>query len=56
MDRVILLFGFAVLLFASPLTPWLAHENTPWYLPYVIWLGVIGLAAWLNWDRRRHDF
>ncbi|MDH3689001.1 MAG: hypothetical protein OEU36_05920 [Gammaproteobacteria bacterium] len=55
MDRVVLLLAFSLLLFTSPLTDWIAREGAPWYLPYLLWLGVIAAAAWLSWMRRRHD-
>ena len=47
-DRAILLALFAVLLFASPLTRWWSAVGAPWYLPYLLWLGVILLGAWLQ--------
>ena len=54
-DRGILLALLAVLLFASPLTRWWSAVGAPWYLPYLLWLGVILLAAWLQQRNTRHD-
>lgn len=48
LDRVILLFVFALFLLVSPLLLWWASDNSPWYLPYVLWLVIIVLAAWLQ--------
>ncbi len=54
-DRVIVLALFAVLLFASPLTRWWSAIGAPWYLPYLLWLVVILLGAWLQHRMARHD-
>jgi len=51
LDRAILLFLFALLLFASPLVSWWASADHPWYLPYGLWLLVIALAFWLQRQR-----
>jgi uncharacterized protein (DUF486 family) len=40
-DAVILLLIFAVFMLASPFFRWLATPNRPWYLPYVVWGGII---------------
>lgn len=54
-DRVILLALFTVLLFASPLSRWWSAIGAPWYLPYLLWLAVILLGAWLQHRNARHD-
>jgi len=42
-------FLLALLLLAeSPIMTWWATGDNPWYLPYLIWLGIIVLAAWVN--------
>jgi hypothetical protein len=41
LDRVILLFLLALFLLVSPLLDWWAADGNPWYLPYLIWLGLI---------------
>jgi hypothetical protein len=54
-DRVVVLFLFALLLLASPLLGWWAADDSPWYLPYLLWLLVIMLAAWLHERYARDD-
>ncbi|SCZ49352.1 hypothetical protein [Thiohalomonas denitrificans] len=47
-DRVILLFLFAILLLVSPLKTIWAADDAPWYLPYLLWGALIILAARLQ--------
>jgi len=54
-DRAILLALFAVLLFASPLAHWWSALGAPWYLPYLLWLAVVLLGAWLQQRNPRYD-
>jgi hypothetical protein len=54
-DRAILLALFAVLLFASPLARWWSALGAPWYLPYLLWLAVVLLGAWLQQRNPRYD-
>ncbi|GAB4296910.1 MAG: hypothetical protein Kow0096_14600 [Thiohalomonadaceae bacterium] len=54
LDRVVLLFLLALFLLVSPLLDWWAADGTPWYLPYVIWLGLIVAMYWLQ-RRARQD-
>ena len=46
LDRVILLFLFALFLLLSPIINWWAADTSPWYAPYLIWGGLI-LLIWL---------
>jgi drug/metabolite transporter (DMT)-like permease len=46
-DTLVLLILFGVLLFASPMVLWWTDPKSPWYLPYLLWLLLIGLGAWL---------
>jgi hypothetical protein len=55
LDGTILLFLLALLVFLSPLTWWWASDRNPWYLPYVLWLALIGLMAWLQRRRGHHE-
>jgi drug/metabolite transporter (DMT)-like permease len=59
-DTLVLLILFGVLLFASPVVLWWTDPQSPWYLPYLLWLLLIGLGGWLfgrhdkaHTDRRR---
>ena len=54
LDRVLLLFLLGVFLFASPFTFWWAAHAGVWYLPYVLWFGLILLIAWVV-HRRHYD-
>jgi hypothetical protein len=45
-DSVVLLFLFGLFLFFSPFTFWWAAAARAWYIPYLLWLGLIGLIAW----------
>lgn len=50
-DKVVILFLFALLLLVSPLVNWWAADDSPWYMPYLLWAAIIGLTALLQ---RRH--
>ncbi len=54
LDSVVLLFLFACFLLLSPLREWWGADRNAWFLPYLLWLGVIGLVYWLT-RRRHHD-
>lgn len=54
-DRVLLLFLLGLFLLISPLMNWWAADDSPWYAPYLLWLGLIGLAAAVAARRDRHD-
>lgn len=49
----VVIFLFALFLFASPFTVWWAALNPPWYLPYLIWLALTA-ACWLAMRRAGH--
>lgn len=48
LDKVILLLLLALFLLVSPLLHWWARDDAPWYLPYLIWLLLIGITWWLQ--------
>lgn len=54
LDKVILLFLFALFLLLSPLLNWWAADDSPWYAPYLIWSAIIGLAFLLQRRARRN--
>ncbi|HEX7044726.1 MAG TPA: hypothetical protein VF203_08925 [Burkholderiales bacterium] len=45
LDSSVLLFLLGLFLFFSPFTFWWAELAAVWYLPYLLWLGLIGLIA-----------
>ena len=45
MDKIVILFLFGALLFASPWVHWWASGSLPWYVPYLLWALVITLIA-----------
>jgi len=55
LDSVVLLFLFALFLLISPLRDWWASDRSPWFMPYLLWLGIIGLVFWLSRRRGHHD-
>ncbi|HEY5790138.1 MAG TPA: hypothetical protein VIX81_05895 [Gammaproteobacteria bacterium] len=54
-DLVILLFLFSTFLLTPPFVTWWANGEHAWYFPYLIWLLVIALAAWLQVRGHRDD-
>ncbi len=46
-DALAFLLALGVLLFASPLVYWWTTPDSPWYLPYLLWLLLIALGGWL---------
>jgi hypothetical protein len=52
-DRAVLLGLLALAVFATPETSWWLGASPPWYLPYLLWLAVIVLAAWQSRAERR---
>ncbi len=55
LNLVLVTFIVAVFLFASPFRLlWMAPE-TPWYVPYVIWLAVIVMTGIVQYWRGRHE-
>jgi fatty acid desaturase len=52
-DRTVALALLILLLFSAPIMNWWTSPNSPWYLPYIIWMVVICIIAWIN--LRRHE-
>ena len=52
-DNTLLLGLFVLLLFSSPILAWWTAPTNVWYLPYLLWLGIILLIVWVH--RRRHE-
>lgn len=47
-DAIVPLLLLALFLLASPFTLLWAADTSPWYLPYMLWLALIGLIAWAH--------
>ena len=54
-ESTLLLILLALFLFASPFTNWWASDDNPWFLPYLLWLLVVLIGAWLHSHYRHHD-
>jgi hypothetical protein len=44
-DRAVWLGLLVLVLFGAPSVSWWLGSSPPWYLPYLLWLAVILLAA-----------
>ena len=54
-ESTLLLLLFALFLFTSPFTYWWANGQRIWFLPYLFWLLIILIGAWLHFRFRNHD-
>ena len=54
LDRVLISFALALALLLPPLLELWMAPSAPWYLPYLVWLGLIALTA-VAQRRRRPD-
>lgn len=54
-NLVVVTFIVAVFVFASPFHLLWMTPKTPWYLPYLIWLGVIVMTGIVQYWRRRNE-
>ena len=55
LDWLVLVFLFAVFLLASPAVRWWATGEYPWFVPYGLWLVLVGLVAWMYGRGDRND-
>ena len=55
LDRVIILFLFALFLLISPLVDWWAADDSTWVAPYLLWFILIAATFWLQRRRRREN-
>jgi ABC-type transport system involved in multi-copper enzyme maturation permease subunit len=51
-ERTLALSLFVILIFSTPVMMWWTSPGQLWFLPYLLWLGVILAIAWMN---QRHD-
>lgn len=55
LDSVLIVFVLASTLFVPPfITTW-ARPGAPWFLPYIVWFGVIVLIALVQRLRGRYE-
>ena len=55
LDLVLVAFIVTAFVFASPLHSIWMRPGTPWYVPYLLWLGAIAATALIQYWRGRHD-
>ena len=51
----LLVLALALALFASPFTASWAGFRPPWYVPYLLWLLLIGIGAFLSRSQTDDD-
>ena len=54
-DRAVLLGLLTLALFIAPDSSWWLGLSPPWYLPYLLWLAIIALAAWQSRSVRQQE-
>ena len=47
-EHALLLTLLALFLFTSPFTHWGVQAGIPWFLPYLLWLLIIVIKAWIS--------
>jgi len=52
LDRTLALGLLIILLMSAPLVVWWTTPGSPWYLPYLMWFGIIVLTAWIQGRHR----
>ncbi len=52
-DLALLIFLLGIAVLTAPVLNWWARGEHPWYLPYLIWAGLIALSALR--PRRNHS-
>jgi hypothetical protein len=55
LDSVVVVFLFAVFLFVPPVFDRWAAPDASWYLPYLVWLGIIAVTWLIQWLRDRRE-
>lgn len=55
LDCVLVVFFVAVFVMSAPMISLWTAPGTPWYTPYLIWLGVIALTALVQRLRHRDE-
>ncbi|MGD8909275.1 MAG: hypothetical protein PVF13_04265 [Chromatiales bacterium] len=47
-DRTLALGLLILLLFSAPVMIWWTTPESPWYIPYLLWLLIILVTAWVS--------
>ena len=55
LNLVLVAFMLTVFVFASPFNLFWMAPQTPWYVPYLIWLAVIVMTGIVQHRRDRHE-
>jgi len=55
LDGVVAVFVLTAVIFLPPLIQLWATPPSPWYLPYLVWLGAIALVALVQRLRYRDE-
>ncbi|MCU7797220.1 MAG: UTP--glucose-1-phosphate uridylyltransferase [Candidatus Thiodiazotropha sp. (ex Myrtea spinifera)] len=53
LDRTLALGLLIILLLSTPVMIWWTSYDSPWYVPYLLWLAIILFIAWIH--NRHHD-
>lgn len=53
LDYTLALGLLVLLLLSPPIVIWWTTPASPWYLPYLLWLMIIVVTAWVH--LRRHE-
>ncbi|MCU7807459.1 MAG: UTP--glucose-1-phosphate uridylyltransferase [Candidatus Thiodiazotropha sp. (ex Semelilucina semeliformis)] len=53
LDRTLALGLLIILLLSTPVMIWWTSYDSPWYVPYLLWLAIILFIAWIH--SRHHD-
>ncbi|MCU7852988.1 MAG: UTP--glucose-1-phosphate uridylyltransferase [Candidatus Thiodiazotropha sp. (ex Monitilora ramsayi)] len=53
LDRTLALGLLIILLLSAPVMIWWTSFDSPWYVPYLLWLAIIVFIAMIH--RRHHD-
>ena len=53
-DSSVLIALLALLFFVSPLLVWWAGDQSPWFIPYLLWALIIVLAGLIHSRQSRH--
>jgi hypothetical protein len=50
-DRTLALGLVILLLLSAPIMIWWTSQDSPWYVPYLLWLVIILFTAWVQYHQ-----